>query len=265
MTIFQALLIALVAGLGQMAGDIAGNSMLNRPIVLAPIVGAILGDLQQGLIMGAALELIFLGVVSIGGATPSDSNMGSVLGTAFAMSMHQGVEIALALAVPIGLLQQMIKYVVYLARATTMHKVEEYAAEGSFGKITKLHFGHCIVYSVIYGLIAFASLQFGADAMQALVEKIPEIVITGLGAASKMLPAVGFALLMNMLWDNRLCVFLLFGFILSVYMNLPIIAIACIALTIGVVMVVQDMSASKNQSHVQVSAPADEEEAFFNE
>ena len=98
MTLVQALLIALVAAAGQAAGDIGGNVMVNRPIVLAPLVGAILGDLQQGLIMGAALELIFLGVVSIGGATPSDSNMGSVLGTAFAMSMHQGVEIALALA-----------------------------------------------------------------------------------------------------------------------------------------------------------------------
>ena len=88
MTLVQALLIALVAAAGQAAGDIGGNVMVNRPIVLAPLVGAILGDLQQGLIMGAALELIFLGVVSIGGATPSDSNMGSVLGTAFAMSMH---------------------------------------------------------------------------------------------------------------------------------------------------------------------------------
>ena len=122
MTLIQALLIALVAALGQAAGDIGGNVMVNRPIVLAPIVGAILGDLQQGLMMGAALELIFLGVVSIGGATPSDANMGSVLGTAFAMSMHQGVEIALALAVPIGILQQMVKYLVYFFRATTMHK-----------------------------------------------------------------------------------------------------------------------------------------------
>lgn len=215
--------------------------------------------------MGAALELIFLGVVSIGGATPSDSNMGSVLGTAFAMSMHQGVEIALALAVPIGILQQMVKYLVYFFRATTMHKVEEFAEAGDFGKITRFHFGHCALYAALYGLIAFVSLQFGAGAMQALVEKIPAIIITGLGAASQMLPAVGFALLMNMLWDNRLCVFLFFGFILSVYLNLPIIAIAGIAATIGIVMIVQDISASRTPRMAAQPDAQSEEEAFFNE
>ena len=265
MTLVQALLIALVAAAGQAAGDIGGNVMVNRLIVLAPLVGAILGDLQQGLIMGAALELIFLGVVSIGGATPSDSNMGSVLGTAFAMSMHQGVEIALALAVPIGILQQMVKYLVYFFRATTMHKVEEFAEAGDFGKITRFHFGHCALYAALYGLIAFVSLQFGAGAMQALVEKIPAIIITGLGAASQMLPAVGFALLMNMLWDNRLCVFLFFGFILSVYLNLPIIAIAGIAATIGIVMIVQDISASRTPRMAAQPDAQSEEEAFFNE
>ena len=40
MTLIQALLIALVAALGQAAGDIGGNVMVNRPIVLAPIRSA---------------------------------------------------------------------------------------------------------------------------------------------------------------------------------------------------------------------------------
>lgn len=101
--------------------------------------------------------------------------------------------------------------------------------------------------------------------MQTLVEKIPAIIITGLGAASQMLPAVGFALLMNMLWDNRLCVFLFFGFILSVYLNLPIIAIAGIALTIGVIMIVQDISANRGQRTAVPMDAKSEEEAFFNE
>ena len=146
-----------------------------------------------------------------------------------------------------------------------MHKVEEFAEAGDFGKITRFHFGHCALYAGLYGLIAFVSLQFGASAMQTLVEKIPAIIITGLGAASQMLPAVGFALLMNMLWDNRLCVFLFFGFILSVYLNLPIIAIAGIALTIGVIMIVQDISANRGQRTAVPMDAKSEEEAFFNE
>lgn len=265
MELYQAILIALIAAFGKFTGDI-GGFMFDRPIVLAPLVGIILGDPAQGLVMGAALELIFLGVVSIGGATPSDANMGSVLGAAFAISLNQGVEIALALAVPIGLLLQMVKMLVYFFRATTMHKVETYAEEGRFDKIARLHWGHCAIYVTLYAVIAFSALYFGSEAIQSIVESIPEVVLTGLNNASQMLPAVGFALLMNMLWDKKLCVFLLFGFVLASYLQLPIIAVAIIALTIGVIMVVQDMN-NKNKAVAATveTATLSEEEDFFNE
>lgn len=262
MELYQALLIALTAAIAQFTFNTMGL-MLNRPLVLAPIVGLILGDLHQGIIMGAALELIFLGVVSIGGSTPSDANMGSVLGTAFAISMNKGVQVALALSVPIGILMQMITYLIYFFRSTTMNRVEVYAERGEFNKITLLHFGHQMLEVVIYGILAFCSLQFGAGAMKGLVDSIPEIVMTGLDVASQMLPAVGFALLMNMLWNKQLCVFVFFGFILSTYLELPIIAIAGIALTIGIVMVLTDMNMKSAKTAEQ--APMSAEEDFFNE
>lgn len=263
MEVYQILLISIVAMIGQITGDIGGGIMFNRPIVLAPIVGAILGDVQQGLIMGAALELIFLGVVSIGGSTPSDANMGSVLGTAFAISMNQGVEIALTLAVPVGLLMNVVRYLIYFFRSTTMHHVEIFAENGEFNKITWLHFGHALLYAAICGIVTFVSLQFGSGVIENFVKNIPEVIINGLSNGSKMLPAVGFALLMNMLWDKKLSVFLLFGFVLAAYLELPIIAIACIAMTIGVVMIVQDMQ-NKPQTAVEGIENKDEED-FFNE
>lgn len=261
MELYQALLIALTTAIAQLTFDTAGL-MLNRPLVLAPIVGLILGDLHQGILMGAAIELIFLGVVSIGGSTPSDANMGSVLGTAFAISLHKGVEVALALSVPIGILMQMILYLIYFFRSTTMDRVEVYAERGEFNKITMLHFGHLALSTVLYGIIAFCSLQFGAAAMKNIVDSIPEIVMRGLDVASQMLPAVGFALLMNMLWNKQLSVFIFFGFILATYLELPIIAIAGIALTIGVVMILTDMN-MKHATPKQACVSAEED--FFNE
>lgn len=37
-----------------------------RPIVVCPVVGAFLGDLNTGLVMGASIEALFMGSVSIG-------------------------------------------------------------------------------------------------------------------------------------------------------------------------------------------------------
>ena len=43
-----------------------------RPIVVCPVVGAFLGDLNTGLVMGASIEALFMGSVSIGAYIPPD-------------------------------------------------------------------------------------------------------------------------------------------------------------------------------------------------
>ena len=96
----QAILIGLVAALGVF-GDQLGSLYINRPIILGPIVGLILGDVQQGVIIGATLELFFMGAVSIGAYIPPDVIVGGTLATAFAISMGSGTEAAIALAMPL--------------------------------------------------------------------------------------------------------------------------------------------------------------------
>lgn len=265
MEIYQALLVALVACFGKFTGDV-GYLMIDRPIVLVPLTGLVMGDLETGLLLGAELELVFLGVVSIGGATPADVNMGSVLASAFAMSLNQGTEVALALAYPIGIFAQMVKMLIYFFRSTTMHKVDEYAKQAEFDKITFMHFGHCAIYVAVYGIIVFCSLVFGSNTIQSIVNVIPQWLMDGLSVASDMLPAVGLALLLNMLWDNKLCVFLFFGFVLTSYLTLPVMAVFIIALTFAVVMLLQDQNSAKAKPAMQAAGSViDEEEDFFNE
>ena len=73
----QACLIGLIASLGVF-GDQLGSLYINRPIILAPLVGLVLGNLHQGLIIGASLELFFMGAVSIGAYVPPDTIVGGV-------------------------------------------------------------------------------------------------------------------------------------------------------------------------------------------
>ncbi len=43
-----------------------GSTMWNRPIVVAPLVGLALGDLDTGIKLGATLELVFMGAFPVG-------------------------------------------------------------------------------------------------------------------------------------------------------------------------------------------------------
>lgn len=54
----QAFLLGCVAFIGKC--DLAtGTNLIQRPIVLGPLVGLILGDFQMGIVVGATLELAF--------------------------------------------------------------------------------------------------------------------------------------------------------------------------------------------------------------
>ena len=84
MSIVHALLLGLLGGIGIWDSRIGGMWMLDRPLVLGPIVGLILGDFKTGIIVGGSLELIMMGIVGIGSATPPDTVSGAILATAFA-------------------------------------------------------------------------------------------------------------------------------------------------------------------------------------
>ncbi|MBA1395065.1 PTS mannose transporter subunit IIC, partial [Lactobacillus sp. XV13L] len=83
-------------------------------------------------------------------------------------------------------------------------------------------------------------ILIGTNAIQHFLNIIPNVVMEGLNLAGKLLPALGIALLLNMLWDSKLSVFVLFGFILSAYLKLPLIAIACLGLVVSITIALQD-------------------------
>jgi PTS system mannose-specific IIC component/fructoselysine and glucoselysine-specific PTS system IIC component len=86
----QAIMIGLISGIGILDGRILGQVMLDRPLVTGTLVGIVLGDVRQGIIIGAQLELIWMGLTGIGASTPPDVVTGGVLGTAFAILSGSG-------------------------------------------------------------------------------------------------------------------------------------------------------------------------------
>ena len=80
----KALLLYLVSIMGNSVW-LLGDSLLNQPIVMGTLTGLVMGDLKAGIIMGATMELAFIGAVSIGAYDPPDMVVGTILGVAFAI------------------------------------------------------------------------------------------------------------------------------------------------------------------------------------
>ncbi|MPM68565.1 hypothetical protein SDC9_115498 [bioreactor metagenome] len=67
----------------------------------------------------------------------------------------------------------------------------------------------------------------------------------GLEICGNLLPAVGMAMLMKLLWDRTIAVFFFLGFVGVAYLQLPLIALAVIGVIIAVVIGQRDYQASK--------------------
>lgn len=263
----QALLIGLLMFLGMLTDTGLGDPMIKRPLVMGTLTGLVLGDLQLGITMGASLEVIFLGITSIGGALSSDSFTGSIFGTAFAILTNQGIEVAMALAVPISLLSTTLTTVINIGFAAMMPKVDKYNEEGNQKGIVLIQMACMILKPLAFGIIGFLGIIIGADAVSSFVNAIPQTIMSGLTVAGQTLPALGMAMLLNMLWDKKIAVFLLLGFVLYEYLSLPLIAICIVGLVIAVYTAYKDMDLNnmlKTQS-LSVSSANDDEEDFFND
>ena len=221
----NAFLVALAVFICVGGAELIGFTMLNRPIVIGPLVGLFLGDVKTGVMIGASLEAVFMGVVNIGGASAAEPGIATAVGTAFAIML---------------------------------------AAEAKEKQIVFLHYGLWAVNWILYSLVAFLGILFGSDAVSTLMDAIPDVVMNGLTVCGGLLPAVGMAMLMKMLWDKKICMFYFLGFVLSAYMNLPLIAIAVIGVIVAISIGMNDYKI--NQLSMQrVAAPAGNQSSEFDE
>ena len=210
--------------------------MFDRPLVTGVFVGLILGDIKEGIIIGAQLELIWMGIAGIGAATPPDVVTGGILGTAFAIISGSGVEVALALAVPIAVLAQTLGVVVRIANTYFAHKADVYAKEANFKGLAISMWIPVFLFFLSTFLPTFLAILLGADQVTNLINAIPKVILDGMSVAGSLLPAIGFALLMDMLFSKKMAPFFFIGFLAAAYGGLNITAIALFAVCLAFIL-----------------------------
>lgn len=225
------LLVSLWAGI--CAIDDIGTQMIRRPLLISSVVGLIMGDLQTGLLIGATLEVMWMGVGNVGAYSAPDIITGSAIGTALGI-ISGGTATAVALAVPTSLLAQQL-LILYRSGIVYLNPIANKVAEtGNFKKVFRIQYIPMILAFLIRAVPTFLAIYFGAGAIDAAVAALPESIMDGLSIAGKIIPAVGIGLLMlMMIKKGELWVFLIAGFALAVYLDLSVLPITLIALPLA--------------------------------
>ncbi|EOL45273.1 hypothetical protein RV11_GL000790 [Enterococcus phoeniculicola] len=255
----SAILVALWAGICSL--DDKGPQLgFRRPLPAGAIVGLLMGDLGQGLVIGATLELMWMGVGNVGAYNSPDVVTGAIVGTAMGISTGGGVAAGVAIAVPASILCQQLLVLWNTAASFLVHRADVAAEEGDFKKIGRIHYLSVPFLFLIRAVPVFIAVYLGSNAVEKVIDALPDSIMTGLSTASALIPAVGIAMLLTMMLKGRMWVFLLLGFTLVSYLNLPLLAVSFI----GVVMAALYDLASQKPEVVVVEANSESDEGSYD-
>lgn len=233
----KSILLGLIAVFAMLDSRLLGRLNFERPLIVGTMVGLVLGDLEKGLMVGAAIELISLGVVNIGAAAPPDMTLGAIIATAFAILSDTNAETALTIAIPIAILGQLLGILVRTGLAGMTHRADRLINDGKFKQVQHIHIiWGMVLFSVMYFIPVFLAVYFGTDLVKSIVDMIPDWITNGLKLASKLLPAYGFALLLQTMLSKKMIPFLFLGFLITAYSGLGITGVALFSCIVAFVM-----------------------------
>ena len=103
----QAIILGIFACLSSMpgmGGTTIGNYTLGRPLVAGLVCGIVLGDIQAGVLVGAAMQVVYIALVTPGGTVSADVRAVSYIGIPLAMLAlnSYGLDPASAKGISIG-------------------------------------------------------------------------------------------------------------------------------------------------------------------
>ncbi|MEX5398188.1 PTS mannose/fructose/sorbose/N-acetylgalactosamine transporter subunit IIC [Streptococcus sp. ZJ93] len=213
---WQILLLTLYSAY-QICDELTIVSSAGSPMFAGFITGLVMGDLKTGLWIGSALQLVVLGVGTFGGASRIDATSGAVLATAFSVAQGIDAEIAIStIGVPVA---GLLTYADILGRFTTTyfaHRVDAAIERFDYKAIERNYLLGAIPWAASRAVPVFLALAFGGALVETMVTTIelPQYkwIAAGLTLAARMLPGLGFAILLHYLPLKRNLHYLAAGF-----------------------------------------------------
>ena len=262
MSLFQALLIGLFAYLGSKRtpwffGVAGGWNMIGRPLVAGLIVGIILGDVNSGVIAGAMVQALFIGQITPGGAMPADVNWAAYIGIPLALAAGGTGEQAVALAVPLSMLGLGLFNFIMTINAMFPHMGDKAAEKGDGAGIHRATYLAAVPSFILRAGSAMMICYLGTPLAEFLINSMPTGVLHFFEVAGKLLPAIGFAMLLKQSLSRQwMLVLFLLGWIMIGATSMSVTALAIFATAVAFIFVM----AQGDAKPVTVTAPANVEE-----
>lgn len=244
-SVIQAVILGFFACLASVPGMGAttiGNYTLGRPLVAGLVVGLILGDVKTGIIVGAAIQVVYIALVTPGGTVSADVRAVSYIGIPLSIVAIKGLgidpastqaeQMATTLGAAVGTLGTVLFYGTATINLIWQHIGWKAVEKGDFRKLYIVNMGLPWISHIICSFIpTFAIALMGAGMVDVIKTALPMdgLAMKTLFTVGSLLPAVGVAILLKqvVVKITDLLTFF-FGFTLAAAMGVNLIGAAII-------------------------------------
>ena len=271
-------LFACLASLPGMGGTTVGNYTLGRPLVGGLVVGLILGDVPTGIIVGAAIQVVYIALVTPGGTVSADVRAVTYIGIPLSiLAIHaQGLDPSstesASLAAALGAAVGTIGTVLFYGTATlnlVWQSIGWKAMETHDWKrirrtIPLVDFVYPWVSHILFSFVpTFIICMAGSSMVQLMKDYMPMdgIAMKTLFTVGSLLPAVGIAILCKQVVNKPLdWLTFAFGFTLAACLHMNLIACAIVAAFFALIKYQIEEAKAARPAIAGAAGAADEEE-----
>lgn len=242
----QAALLGLFACLSSMpglGGTSFGNYTLGRPLIGGLVCGIILGDIKTGILVGAAMQVVYIALVTPGGTVSADVRAISYIGIPLAMvalnsyglsaATKDGASLAISFGTMVGTLGTVLFYGTATINLAWQHVGWKAVEKGDYHKLYLVDMVLPWISHLICSFIPTVVMcKLGVPVVETIKATLPMdgLAMKTLFTVGSMLPCVGIAILLKQV-VNKVTDFVPFfvGFTLAAGVGLNLVSVTVVA------------------------------------
>lgn len=242
----QAIILGLFAALSSMpglGGTSIGNYTLGRPLVGGLVCGIILGDIPTGILVGTAMQVVYIALVTPGGTVSADVRAVSYIGIPLAMvalksygleaSSADGAALATSFGTMVGTLGTVLFYGTATMNLAWQHIGWKAVEKRDYKKLYLVDWGLPWISHICFSIIPTVIMcKLGASVVEQIKNALPMdgIAMKTLFTVGALLPCVGIAILLKQIVRSVTdFVPYLFGFTLAASMGINLVSATVVA------------------------------------
>ena len=242
----QAIILGLFACLASMpglGGTSIGNYTLGRPLIGGLVCGIVLGDVTTGILVGCAMQVVYIALVTPGGTVSADVRAVSYIGIPLAMvalnsyglsaESSEGAALATSFGTMVGTLGTVLFYGTATINLVWQHVGWKAVENRQYKKLYLVDMGLPWISHLICSFIpTMIMCKLGANVVDVIKTTLPMdgIAMKTLFTVGALLPCVGIAILLKQIVKNVAdFIPFLFGFVLAASMGINLVSATVVA------------------------------------